>query len=345
MNHISNSLHFKYGMFQFFDHFFGKKAMNSIAGTARKNLQRKITQHLKNQGEGELLPIERRKDISLNEFMSEYVKKGKPVVLEGAASDWDCCKKWNLDYFKDLHGDDEIVMIDQELIENPYEELTLRDIINNIQQGGDKYYRFYPLLVRHPEHIADFDYQWLKARRHKWIIGEAFQVFMGGKGTETPIHNANAANLFVQAYGEKRWVLYHHSMTPVVDPDPVRNMYRNAPYTYGKPFNPFDPSYNLYRAYKYIHGYEVHLKPGDVLWNPPYSWHTVQNLTDTIGVGYRWIAPLYTFQLAPLYFFLDLFATNPPFLKSLKLFKKDFNLVQLAETGRLDEYLQNQTSQ
>ena len=68
---------------------------------------------MKKHGEGRIMPIERRKDLSLEEFKNHYVKKGIPVVLEGAANDWDCVKNWSLQYFKDLHGKDEIVLVDQ----------------------------------------------------------------------------------------------------------------------------------------------------------------------------------------------------------------------------------------
>ena len=129
----------------------------------------------------------------------------------------------------------------------------------------------------------------------------------------------------------------------VIDPEPVRNVYRNAPYkTNGVPFNPFNPNYETPNTlYKYIDGYEVTLKPGDVLWNPPFYWHTIKNPTDSIGVGYRWTAPFYALKITPLYMFLDLFAMHPPIWKSYKLLKKDQNLVHLAESGQLEWYLKN----
>ncbi len=57
--------------------------------------------------------------------------------------------------------DDEALMATQENM-NTYESTTLADVIDNIKAGGKKYYRFYPLLLdKHPEHIRDFDYNWL----------------------------------------------------------------------------------------------------------------------------------------------------------------------------------------
>ena len=332
------------GLYEFLDHFLGRKNVYALFGNARKKMIKDFQEKLESSGTGLVFPVERRKNIDPEELQNEFIKRGIPVVLEGAAAKWNCCKKWSMEYFKDLHGTDEIVMVDQSKIENPFDKLTLKEVIESIGTEAEKYYRFYPLLVRHPEHIADFDYSWLRSQRQKTSFAEAFQVFIGGAESETPIHNASAANLFVQVCGEKKWVIYPPSYSTVIEPQPVRNLYRSAPYKSEQPFNPFNPDYSTYPLYEYADAYEAYLKPGDILYNPPYYWHAVKNLTNSIGVGYRWIAPFYCFQINPLYSFLDLFVTKPPIWKSLKLFKKDFNLVQLAETGRLKEYQRQQES-
>jgi hypothetical protein len=326
---------FRYGIYQFADHFFGRKKLFKD----RSAFYKEILESMSKQGEGRIMPIERRKDLTLKEFRNHYLKKGIPVVLEGAAKDWPCVKKWSPEYFKNLHGKDEIVIVNQGNEECPYEITTLADVITNIQGGGSKYYRFYPLLVRHPEHLEDFDYKWLQQRTNRLVMFDAFQVFMGGKGTKSDIHNANTPNLFVQVHGEKEWVLYSQYYSAVIDPSPIGNIYRVAPAKKSNgPFNPFEPDYGSpYELFKYIDGYSVTLKPGDVLWNPPFYWHAVQNKTDSIGVGYRWVSPFYSFKISPLYMFLDFFAKNPPIWKAWGLYKKDINELHLAEMKKLDE--------
>lgn len=331
----------QYGFYQWMDHFFGRERVFRWLGKGRRKFYRRLTATLKASGEGRLLCVERRSDLTLKEFKKNYMRKGIPVILEDAAKDWDCVKNWSPGYFKKLHGDDEIVLVNQERPADGYEIITLADVIDSIRSDGKKYYRFYPLLERHPEHIRDFDYKWLLARRHPFAMLSVFQVFIGGQGRTTPIHNANQSNLFIQVYGEKKWILYPHYYSAIIDPDPVRNTYRQAPIRRDDgPFDPFDPCYNKpNELYRYIDSYEADLKPGDILWNPPFYWHAVKNTTDAIGIGYRWLSPLYALKISPLYMFLDFFATKPSFRKSAKLYKKDFNLVHLAEFGKLDEYL------
>jgi hypothetical protein len=144
---ISFALRFQYGIYQVCDHFFGRKRLFKDRAKFYKKLEACMAKH----GEGRLMPIERRKDLSLKEFKEHYVKKGIPVVFDGVAKDWECVKKWSLDYFKELHGKDEIILVDQGNSEYPYELTTLGDVIDNFRGGGGKYYRFYPLLARHPE--------------------------------------------------------------------------------------------------------------------------------------------------------------------------------------------------
>lgn len=338
---LSNRLQYNY--YQLMDHFLGRDRSFKLHEEGRRRFYSKLHDQLKSKGIGQVRPVERRKDLSLKEFKNHYMRKGIPVVMEGAAKEWDCVKKWSFDYFKDLHGKDEIVMVDQKHMENDYKKTTLADAIDEIKKGNGEYYRFYPLLERHPEHIKDFDYTWLLKRKNKVTWFEAFQVFIGGEGTVTPLHNANQCNLFVQTHGEKKWMLYPNESVSVIDPSPIRNVYRSAPYkTESGPFDPFNPDYETpYTLFKYLDSYEVHLKPGDVFWNPPFYWHAVKNIGESIGVGYRWFSPFYMFKTSPLYSFLDLCVTNPPFWKAYQLYRKDINLIHLAEHGKLDKFLED----
>ena len=84
--------------------------------------------------------------------------------------------KRSLEYFKKLHGEDEILLSGDNYSEKAFEMLKLKDLIDNIREGGQKYYRFYPLLSKHPEHIKDFDYNWLRERKASMPLGEFFQV-------------------------------------------------------------------------------------------------------------------------------------------------------------------------
>lgn len=328
----------RYGYYQFFDHFLGRSFFSRLTKRGRRRFFRKLAAWLKSTGEGKIIPVERRENLSYQEFMRDYVNKGVPVILSGAAKEWGCATQWSLDYFSELHGDDEIVTSDYTKLDyKAYNKTTLREVIEKMKQGNGEYYRFYPLLKRHPEHINDFDYRWIRDRRKAGGVGESFQVFISGADAYTPLHNASAHNIFTQAYGEKKWHLYPKEYTCIVDPDPARNIYRNSPKRNDQVFNPYEEKVGEgFELYKYLDGYEVHLRAGDVFYNPPYMWHCVKNPTDSIGVGYRYYTPVSTWASTPLYMFLELFTFRPPVWKSWRSFS-DLNAITLAENGELPD--------
>ena len=110
---IRFGMRFQYGYYQFLDHFLGRERSFKLHEKGRKKFFKKLHQQLKKSGDGTITPVDRVKDISFEEFRDKYQKKGIPVILEGAAKNWSCVKEWSLEYFKNLHGDDEIVMVDQ----------------------------------------------------------------------------------------------------------------------------------------------------------------------------------------------------------------------------------------
>jgi len=327
----------RYGYYQYFDHFLGRKLFFKLTHKGRRKFYKRLHKFLKNCGPAKIIDVPRIENITQTEFLDKYVKKQKPVIISGFAKDWKCCQNWSLDYFQELHGTDKILFVNQENVdESPVTETTLGEVIDQIKKGENNYYRFYPLLKMHPEHILDVDYKWLRKGRLKGGLGEGFQVFISGKGGFTPVHSASANNIFTQVHGEKEWYLYPFDYTCIIDPDPVRNLSRSAPTRNGVVFDPFDDLYDQHELYQYMDGYKAHLKPGDVFFNPGFMWHTVKNPTESIGMGYRYLTPFQSLYRAPLYSFLEYFTWKPPIWRSWKNYD-DINMIHLAETGKLKE--------
>lgn len=317
-----------YNFFQFLDHFIGRKNTIKIFGKLRYKNFLSMVKVLEAKGEGTFFEVERRTDLTIKEFKEYYVKNGIPVIFDGLAKDWESVKNWSPQYFKDLHGTDEVPLIDSTDMTKGVEYMTLSELIDNIDKGNNKaYFRFYNLLVRHPEHVKDFDLEWLRKHSHSLKYFESFQVFIGGKNSYTGLHNSHIANLFIQVYGEKEWRLIPMSYLPFIDPPSTTNgIFRYAPArNEGVPFNVFEPNYEAYPYYKYIDGYKMTLKPGDVFYNPPFMWHTVKNPTDSIGVGFRWANAWHSFNSSRMYYILDLLAFRPNYFKSIRQVKKNAN--------------------
>ncbi|PIQ28625.1 hypothetical protein COW36_12365 [bacterium (Candidatus Blackallbacteria) CG17_big_fil_post_rev_8_21_14_2_50_48_46] len=260
---------------------------------------------------GKTLPIERRKNLSLEEFQRVYLQRGIPVILQGAAKDWPCIGKWTPAFLSQHYGQDKILLIDAapdniQTIRRTPEETTLADVIANMDaQALKKYSRFNRLLYEHPELQADLDLPWLLKHRNQIASGRTFQVFIGGKGSKTHLHSASEHNLFIQVYGEKHWILYPPEYDCVLNPPLTK-----TPYFHSE-FNPENPDYETYPAMRHLDHYECVLQAGDILFNPPSWWHHVSNLSHSIGIGFRWFSAD-AFKIDFSQALLTLLATNPP---------------------------------
>jgi hypothetical protein len=77
--------------------------------------------------------------------------------------------------------------------------------------------RFSPLLERFPELLDDFDHDFFKSMSgNGW--GITYQMFMGGTGSYTPLHNAMTSFFFVNVCGIKRWALIPNHYLPILNP-------------------------------------------------------------------------------------------------------------------------------
>jgi hypothetical protein len=247
-------------------------------------------------------------------YISSLIQHNKPFIVRGFASDWPCVQNWTPDLFDSEYGDDEIHIFDKD----SYEEVStssLREIARGIKEGKQDYARFTSVLHQHPKLKKDFDIEKIKKLR----LGKdssSYQFFLGAKGTETPLHAASTGNLFIEIYGKKKWVMistdYSYLVKPVVNRTPYFQSNLNISNSEFK---------HLPLKYR-----EFTIEPGDLLYTPSYHWHQVENLSDSMGMAFRWINVPAALRSSPVMVLLNIFATNPSVLSSLKL-KEEFTRV------------------
>ena len=309
----------QYQFWRLLDHLIGNKVPSDKFNKQRKKVISSVSTNFQvNRIIGTVNQIDRVKDISDYDLKKNYINKGIPVVMEGKAKHWECVKKWTPDWLMQSYCDDKVSIFDassQDMTNINYkvEETTLKDVLNSMKNGDtSKYSRFNRLLYDHPELIGDFDWKWLYSVRNKISSGKTFQVFIGGKGTRTTLHSASEHNLFTQVHGKKHWFLYPPENDIIFDPPITR-----APYFHSQ-FDPDFPDFNDFPNAKYLQTLECELRPGDVLYNPPFWWHHVNNTTNSIGVGFRWFSPGDSFNKYFTQSLLTFFSTNPSIWKATK---------------------------
>jgi hypothetical protein len=295
------------------EHFFGSRVVDGLTFGLPDRLQARLADRLAREGPGCYRDVERRRDIDPREFRDRYVARGIPVVLEGLARDWPCTHEWDLDFFRERYGDHPILRRGLEGFDRPDQrgterarEQTLGEAIDEMRGGASTYVRFGTVVDAHPELQRMLDLQVLERLRNPRTLTAAYNFFAGRAGTITGLHCAILCNLFVMVHGRKRWTLYSPRSTAALRPRATRGQY------FYSDVDPDAPDIGRFPAFPFVDGYQFVLEQGDVLYNPPYVWHHVVNLTDTIGVGYRFTHAGSSLRASATLLMLRLFAWDPP---------------------------------
>jgi hypoxia-inducible factor 1-alpha inhibitor (HIF hydroxylase) len=106
-------------------------------------------------------------------------------------------------------------------------------------------------------------------------------LWVGMRGVVTPGHFDEAHNFFSQIRGRKRFNLFSPIFFPSMYPFPFHH-----PADRQSRVDFYRPDHLTYPRFSEAKGVTVILEPGDVLYLPPYWWHHVESLTETIGINF-----------------------------------------------------------
>lgn len=213
----------------------------------------------------------------------ECIHSQQPAVIKNFQFN---AKSWTVDLLLKEYGEKEFLLTNNG---NSFKNQQLREI-----KGNDLYLansgRFTDDIRNFLAHFAPISCKrlWLRADRHTPRYLTSYQLFMSDyPGLGTPCHNdlSGDCNLFFQVEGRKKWTLIDPNFTlmiyPVFPPEP----------SYGESLiDQYDMKLDPQaRLFQYCPHQEVTLEPGDVLFIPPYYWHSVRNIDSrTLAVATRW---------------------------------------------------------
>jgi len=320
-NNVRKSDWVKYNTLFFMEHMLGHSLYEKLLSGVERRLYKKIDYYAQRL---EPSPFEVR-EFQPGEYTDPVLDPYNPIIFRGAAKEWACTKKWDFDFFAEKFGDKEVVITNNVGLvgnnQNKFETITLRDYIRELKSGSMKYLKFSQMIHESSDLQEDFNGDWLRKFQRKTEFKKLFFLFMGGKSTMTPIHTALPPTVFVQIYGTKKWVFYPTRDRLFLGVRPDRRTYY---FTHADPYNLSDPKFPLL---KYANKREIELHPGDVLWFPPLVWHQVENVTDSIGVAYKFFHLPSSFVSSKMLTSLFFLATKPFIIKSAlmsKLSKKEY---------------------
>lgn len=232
-----------------------------------------------------LAEIPRLKHISKRDFLENYVKPQKPVVIERLVGDWPAIKKWNLDYIQAIAGEKNVPLYDDRPISAEFKfnqahtEMKMAEYIELLKSGPTNYRIFlYHLLKEVPQLQQDFWFPKLGLR----FIKKLPTLFFGGENSKVFMHyDIDFANiLHFHFHGKKRCILYPPSETKFLYKVPHALISRED-------IDFSNPDLEKFPALKKAKGYVTELNHGECLYMPEGYWHQMTYLTPGFSMSLR----------------------------------------------------------
>jgi hypothetical protein len=223
--------------------------------------------------------VAREENISKERFLSDYFHPQKPVVMGNLTQDWPAFNKWNLDYMKEVGGEQIVPLYDSKPTKGtqnsaePAKKMRLDAYLESLKQGPSDYRMFFYNILDHiPSLTKDFSYPDIGLKFFKRLP----VLFFGGEGSKVLMHYDIdlANNILFHFHGKKTVILF--------PPDQTKYLYR-VPYSVHnlEQIDMEDPDFDAYPALKHAEGIEAVLNHGDALFIPSGYWHYVRY--DTAG--------------------------------------------------------------
>jgi hypothetical protein len=233
----------------------------------------------------QLTEIPRVKNISKEDFIENYLKPQKPVVIEQLIEDWPAYKKWSLDYIEEVAGNKIVPLFDDRPINSkfkfnePHLTMKMSEYISLLKSKPTKYRIFlYHLMKEVPVLQNDFKFPDMGLR----FIKQLPTLFFGGENSKVFMHyDIDFANiLHFQFHGEKKCILYPPSQSKFLYKVPHALISReDIDFT--------NPDFEKFPALKEAQGYITNLSHGETLYMPEGYWHQMTYLTPGFSMSLR----------------------------------------------------------
>lgn len=224
-------------------------------------------------------------DITEEEFIQNYFKKNKPVLLKNfIRKDSPCWDKWSYDYFKEIAGDEIVSVYGKE---DEHQDRAASAPIGKMTFG-----EYLDLIREKPVDVRLFLFNLMKIRPElkKDVLfndvtgGKVLQwlplMFFGGEGSSTRNHfDIDMSHVFISQFdGAKRIWLFPNEQSDL--------MYK-LPYNFHSIANLKTSNPEEYPGLKHLSGVEGVIEKGDTLYMPAGWWHYIQYETQGYSISVR----------------------------------------------------------
>ena len=233
----------------------------------------------------ELKLIEKVSQISKEDFLINYFKPQKPVVIERFVEDWPAIKKWNLDYMSKIAGDKIVPLYDDRPVDHthgfnePHLKMKLNEYIELIKARPSNYRIFlWNILKEVPVLQEDFSYPDFGLK----LLKKVPMLFFGGANSHTFMHyDIDLANIFHFHFeGEKEVLLFEPNQRDCLYKIPYSLITRED-------IDFLNPDFKKWPALEQASGYTTRLQHGNVLYMPEGYWHYMHYKTPGFSMSLR----------------------------------------------------------
>ncbi len=235
-----------------------------------------------------LTSIPRVKTISKKEFLNNYFKSQKPVIIEEGIKDWPAYSKWNLSYMSEIAGNKEVPLYDNRHVNykdgfnEPHATMKMKDYVALLKKEPTNYRIFlWNILKEIPELKNDYFYPDFGVR----LIKSLPMLFFGGANSYTFMHyDIDLANIFHFHFeGEKEAILFDQDQTPYLYKVPHSLITRED-------INISNPDIEKWPALKKAMGWKAELSHGNMLYIPEGYWHYMKYKSPGFSMSLRSLA-------------------------------------------------------
>jgi hypothetical protein len=235
-----------------------------------------------------LAEIPRVNNITKEDFIENYFKPQKPVVIQRAIEGWPAFDKWNLSYMKSVAGDITVPLYDNRPVQHkdgfnePHAKMKMADYVDLLKREPTKYRIFlWNILKEVPELQKDYTFPDFGLKLLKGLP----MLFFGGKDSYTFMHyDIDLANIFHFHFdGEKEVILFPQEET--------KNLYK-VPHSLitHESIDFSNPDYKKWPVLEKASGFKTTLSHGEVLYMPEGYWHYMKYKSPGFSMSLRAIS-------------------------------------------------------
>ncbi|GGF80806.1 cupin-like domain-containing protein [Wenyingzhuangia marina] len=227
-------------------------------------------------------------EMSKEEFIQNYFKPQKPVIVKNYSKDWPAFNKWSLAYMKEIAGDKIVPLYDDRPVDpkakfnSPHSKMKMSDYVDLLKKEPTKFRIFlWNILKEIPVLQDDFKYPDVGLT----FIKSLPTLFFGGYDSYTFMHyDIDLANIFHFHFeGKKQCILFDQQQNKYMYKVPNSLMtLREIDFS--------NPDLEKFPALKNASGYIANLEHGDMLYIPEGYWHYMKYITPGFSMSLRTIA-------------------------------------------------------